>query len=98
MGNSRFIDYPLSSQQKNMIEPVIRNLFLAKPEAQEEIILQLHKILANYRILIPHAINTEIEGVTLIDWLLSSANNSKRKYKLLLSLTLNNNLLIRSNK
>jgi hypothetical protein len=37
-----------------------------------------------------------VEGTNLIDWLLSSDNHSKSKHKLLVFLTLNVNLLMRS--
>lgn len=71
-------------------------LLLRSPkENQEELMIQILKILSFYRILLPFALNENVDGTNLLQWLLDSPNQSKYKYKLLAFLTLNNNIFIR---
>lgn len=71
-------------------------LLLRSPkENQEELMIQILKILSFYRILLPFALNENVDGTNLLQWLLDSPSQSKYKYKLLAFLTLNNNIFIR---
>jgi len=70
---------------------MISHLFKCSEDKQEELLAQIHKLLLNYRILLPFVVSQTFEGVTLVDWLISSPNHSRRKFKLLVFLTLNSN-------
>ncbi len=67
----------------------------SEKETQNQILVDLHKLLFNYRILLPFTIHQQVGGKNLIDWLLHSPNYSKKKFKFLTFLTLNVNLFIK---
>ncbi len=92
----KFISYPLKEYQKTIVRSLVCMLIKSPPEGQEELLGQIHKILGYYRILIPFALKESVEGTSLLPWLLDSPNLSKRKYKLLVFLMLNCNILIRN--
>jgi hypothetical protein len=95
-GNSKFINYPIKEHFKTMIRSILTTLFeTSEKETQNQILVDLHKLLFNYRILLPFTIHQQVGGKNLIDWLLHSPNYSKKKFKFLTFLTLNVNLFIK---
>jgi hypothetical protein len=56
-GNCYFINHALKDNQKRIIKSLLSILFKTPADKQEHIILQIHKILMNYRILLPFTIS-----------------------------------------
>jgi hypothetical protein len=94
--NQKFITFPLKNYQKTIVRSLITILIKSPKDTQEELITQIHKVLGFYRILLPFALQEVVEGTTLLQWLLDCPSHSKRKYKLLVFLTLNNNIFVRN--
>lgn len=95
-GKCLFLSYPIKEHFKTMIRSLLSSLFEAdKTEIQDQMLTDLHKLLYNFRILLPFTVYESVRGKNLIDWLLFSSNHSKRKFKLLTFLTLNANLFVK---
>lgn len=91
----KFIGFALKDHHKTIVRCMIALLVRSPKENQEELMIQILKILSFYRILLPFALNENVDGTNLLQWLLDSPNHSKYKYKLLAFLTLNSNIFIR---
>ena len=96
IGECPFINYELKSYQKRIIRSMLNMLMSGEIKKEnDEIVVQLHKLLLNYRILLPFALSEMVNGMTLVEWLINEPSLSRKKYKLLVFLSLNCNLLIK---
>jgi mannitol/fructose-specific phosphotransferase system IIA component len=61
-GNCFFVNHGLKDNQRRIIKSLLSILFRSRAEQQEQLIQQIHKILLNYRILLPYTISETVEG------------------------------------
>lgn len=95
-GKCNFISYPIKEHLKIIIRSLLATLYEVKEQgAEEQMVTDLFKLLENYRVLLPFAIYEQVQGKSLIDWLLFSSGHSKRKFNFLAFLTLNVNIFIK---
>jgi hypothetical protein len=67
---TRFLEVPIRPTERLIVRSLLSILFSSTVDKLEDAVTQVHRILLNYRILLPCAVKEVVDGKTLIDWLL----------------------------